>query len=62
MVHHGIPAIAETNDAADAAGTDQWPHFEQRMRRVVEHVYTHLDEPLDRLTLADIAHLPLRPQ
>ena len=32
------------------------------MRRVVEHVYTHLDEPLDRLTLADIAHLPLRPQ
>ena len=27
------------------------------MRRVVEHVYAHLDEPLDLLTLAEIAHL-----
>ena len=27
------------------------------MRRVVEHVHAHLDEPLDLMTLADIAHL-----
>ena len=53
MVHHEIPAIAE---AANAAGTDQGPRFEQRMWSVVEHAYTHLDEPLDLLTLADIAH------
>ncbi|MBC7734311.1 MAG: hypothetical protein H7306_20855 [Bacteriovorax sp.] len=59
MVRHETPA---TTDTASTASIEQWPTFQQRMRRVVEHVYTHLDEPLDRLTLADIAHLPLRPQ
>ena len=41
------------------AATDvaDWPRFEPRLRSVVEHVYAHLDEPLDLMTLADIAHL-----
>ena len=51
MVHH------EPSAPADAADATQWPRFEPRMRRVVEHVYAHLDEPLDLLTLADIAHV-----
>ena len=34
-----------------------WPRFEQRMRRVIDHVHAHLDEPLDLMWLADIAHL-----
>jgi len=34
-----------------------WPRFEPRMRRVIDHVYAHLDEPLDLLKLAEIAHL-----
>jgi AraC family transcriptional regulator len=34
-----------------------WPRFEPRLRKVVDHVYAHLDEPLDLMTLADIAHL-----
>ncbi len=34
-----------------------WRHFDPRMRRVVDHVYAHLDEPLDLLRLAEIAHL-----
>ena len=29
--------------------------YESRMRRVVEHVYEHLDEPLDLASLADVA-------
>ncbi len=44
-------------DPLDNADVTQWPRFEQRMHRVVEHVYLHLDEPLDLMTLADIAHL-----
>jgi AraC family transcriptional regulator len=34
-----------------------WPRFEQRMRRVIDHVHAHLDEPLDLIRLADLAHL-----
>ncbi len=32
-----------------------WGRYEERMQRVVAHVYAHLDEPLDLMTLADIA-------
>ena len=34
-----------------------WRRFEPRMRRVIDHVHAHLDEPLDLLRLAEIAHL-----
>jgi len=34
-----------------------WQRFESRMRRVIDHVHAHLDEPLDLLRLAEIAHL-----
>ena len=39
------------------ADPSHWPRFEQRMRRVIDHVHAHLDEPLDLMRLADIAHL-----
>jgi AraC family transcriptional regulator len=44
-------------EAVEHTAATNWPRFEQRMRRVVEHVYAHLDEPLDLITLADVAHL-----
>ena len=37
--------------------TADWPRFEQRLRRVIDHVHAHLDEPLDLARLAEIAHL-----
>ena len=48
--------MADAHDAADAASSDLWPRFEQRMHHGVGHVYAHLDEPLALLTLADLAH------
>jgi AraC family transcriptional regulator len=39
------------------AETSQWVHCEARMRRVIGHVYDHLDEPLDLFVLADVACL-----
>lgn len=37
--------------------TADWPRFEQRLRRVIDHVHAHLDEPLDLMRLAELAHL-----
>lgn len=34
-----------------------WARYERPMRKVLEHVYDHLDEPLDLAVLADIACL-----
>jgi AraC family transcriptional regulator len=36
-------------------GGGWWGRYETRMQRVLSHVYEHLDEPLDLMTLADIA-------
>jgi AraC family transcriptional regulator len=36
---------------------DQWITYEDRLHRVTEHIYDHLDEPLDLATLADVAAL-----
>lgn len=48
MTHH---------HSTDTADRTQWSRFEPRLRRVVDHVYTHLDEPLDLMRLAELAHL-----
>ena len=32
-----------------------WGRYDKRMERVIAHVYDHLDEPLDLMTLADVA-------
>src|SRR5262245_31013102 len=36
---------------------ETWRRYERRMRRVIEHVYDHLDQPLDLNALAEVAHL-----
>jgi AraC family transcriptional regulator len=54
-----------TSGCADAATPfgrsilepEPWRRYERRMRRVIEHVYDHLDQPLDLNALADVAHL-----
>jgi AraC family transcriptional regulator len=46
---------AETAFAPASFDRALWVRYEARMRRVVEHVHAHLDEPLDMFTLADIA-------
>jgi AraC family transcriptional regulator len=55
-----------TSACVDAAPTpfgrstlerEPWRRYERRMRRVIEHVYDHLDQPLDLNAVADVAHL-----
>ena len=36
---------------------EPWRRYERRMRRVIEHLHDHLDEPLDLNALAEVAHL-----
>lgn len=52
-------ASAEGAGAFAPASTNSelWARYAPRMRRVIEHVYDHLDAPLDLNALADIAHL-----
>jgi AraC family transcriptional regulator len=51
---------SESADPAPALGSvdrERWARYEPRMRRVIAHVYDHLDEPLDLNALSDIACL-----
>ena len=52
-----LSASADPLFAAAATDRDQWARYEPRMRRVIAHVYDHLDEPLDLNRLSDIACL-----
>ncbi len=58
-----VSASAEGNGEGNGvfapASTDSglWARYAPRMRRVIEHVYDHLDRPLDLNALADIANL-----
>jgi AraC family transcriptional regulator len=36
---------------------DQWITYEDRLNRVTQYIYDHLDEPLDLATLAGVAAL-----
>ena len=48
------PKLAFVDGAIDPA---QWARYEPRMRRVIAHVYDHLDEPLDLNALSEVACL-----
>lgn len=65
-VMHPMAASRSVSASADSAAgvfapasTDPglWARYAPRMRRVIEHVYDHLDAPLDLNALADIACL-----
>ena len=32
-------------------------HYQARFQRVIDYIYEHLDEPLDLIQLADVAHM-----
>jgi AraC family transcriptional regulator len=50
-------ASADPPFTASDAARAQWARYEPRLRRVIEHVYDHLDAPLDLNALAEIACL-----
>lgn len=60
MPTRSLPSLSPAHGAPFGAGLMQaqpWRRYERRMRRVIEHLHDHLDEPLDLNALADVAHL-----
>jgi AraC family transcriptional regulator len=50
-----LSASADPPFATGSIDRDQWARYEPRMRRVIAHLYDHLDAPLDLNALSDIA-------